>query len=401
MDTDIKGLYSFRRIDNEKLKEWILNWDEDKLLPSLEDEYGKIDERLKSILTESLKIIKMVAKQFPINNVEPNYYYDTLYGFFTDVMFKTYFKSSSNSLKVGNYYEILIEVSDMKTKKIMLSENGSFTQSGIDIKIENKEIGYLGAISDLYFSVFRDEFIREDIVPPYTTTISNVRNNQEEFTLKLWDITCINNLDELQELVEKILYECSVALGLEFKIGRFNSLQKNHAFPPSNFELELSEKCYNKEPLMYFNFANDSTTSRHKFLAYYQVIEFYYLRAIRITKPSRPNEKDIIQEIIKAAVSVEEFKDWLREWNCYLEENTDFPMLKKIEMNKDDEDIIIDLTNRIYSVRCSIVHSKESNHINENFIPNLNDKIIYQELPLVKFVASKVLEVWSTIQIPN
>ena len=38
-----------------------------------------------------------------------------------------------------------------------------------------------------------------------------------------------------------------------------------------------------------------------------------------------------------------------------------------------------------------IVHSKESSE-NSNFIPNLNDEILDKEVPLIKFVASKVIE---------
>ena len=55
------------------------------------------------------------------------------------------------------------------------------------------------------------------------------------------------------------------------------------------------------------------------------------------------------------------------------------------------EDIINKISRRIYSIRCSLVHSKEAPE-NSNFIPNLNDEILDKEVPLIKFVASKVIE---------
>ena len=72
----------------------------------------------------------------------------------------------------------------------------------------------------------------------------------------------------------------------------------------------------------------------------------------------------------------------------YTMENQSYPSVIPINLQ---EDIISTITRRIYSIRCSLVHSKESSE-NSNFIPNLNDEILDKEVPLIKFVASKVIE---------
>lgn len=395
MDTDVKGLYSFREIDDSKLREWILGWREKNLLSTVESKFGEQNDRAKSLLTDLVKGIKDAAVILPIDSHEPNFYYDTIYGLFSELIFKTYFKCNSNSLKVANYYEVLLEAANSKTKKLMINDDTIIKKSGITLKFSGKEKGYIGTVSDLYFAVFRDEYMREDDISEFSFITKSVRNNAEDFTLKIWELPCDDNIDEINEFVDKVLYECSIKLGLDFRVGKFDAMQKELAFPIKKFELEISEEKYNKEPLMYFNFANESSISRHIFLAYYQVIEFYYKKALEIKRPSNPKEKDIITEIIKKAINSDEVLKWLERSDYYLKEQRDFPQLNMLKVD-DGEEILNKIANRIYSVRCSIVHSKETNQRNGNFVPNLNDDIIENEISLIKYVASYVLEYWSS-----
>ncbi|MTI86310.1 MAG: hypothetical protein FH756_21090 [Firmicutes bacterium] len=96
------------------------------------------------------------------------------------------------------------------------------------------------------------------------------------------------------------------------------------------------------------------------------------------------------------AINVADLKSWVQaeagRMKTYT--NSDDAELKELNINLSNEDKVISaLCRRIYSLRCSIVQSKAD--INEMFfIPNLNDSKLVDEIPLMAYVASKVLEVW-------
>ncbi|WP_438312419.1 hypothetical protein [Sporosarcina sp. FA9] len=392
MKRQLKGLYGFRNIENEIYKAWLSSWDKNDYISLWKSLTGKSVEDIDNFLAGSIDVLKIAAEQIPINKENPNEYYDLIYHYFNEAMFHVYFRDSSNSINVGNYHEILIEVSNHSTKKQLIEGFDIVKRNGIDIVLDGSIVGYLGTMSDLFCAVFREEFIKEDYLD-YAIEINQIRNIQEEFTLQLWNIPFVANADDLNILVEKILYECSVELGLEFKRGHFDTYQKEKGVSSIDLKLELSNNNYIREPLMYFNFANDSSTSRHKFIAYYQVIEFFYKRALKIARLPRPKEIDVIREVICKAITADEVKAWIEHREYYSLKHFEYPALKKLDINS--VNLIEDMTNRIYSVRCSIVHAKETTNINDNFIPNLNDKIITQEIPLIKFIAGIVLESWS------
>lgn len=174
--------------------------------------------------------------------------------------------------------------------------------------------------------------------------------------------------------------------------------------------------------MLYFNSTFEDTSVRLKFLSYYQVIEYYYVRANNILAKNKiietqsqegidhvdipkiikqynkySKESEAIRLVLEKAVNVNEFKIWINE-NIqrveYFTQNVD-DLLSGLNINvlADDRSIISHLCRRIYSLRCSIVHSKaDSDGI--TYIPNLNDIKLVNEIPLMSFIAAKVLESW-------
>lgn len=64
-----------------------------------------------------------------------------------------------------------------------------------------------------------------------------------------------------------------------------------------------------------------------------------------------------------------------------------------IDLNATDKKIINKLAERIYFFRCSIAHAKGD--VDEYLAqPDISDKTIQAELPLMKTVAFKTLQVW-------
>jgi len=201
------------------------------------------------------------------------------------------------------------------------------------------------------------------------------------------------NTEQFYKFIEQILFECNVNLDLGFKRSRFESASKlkGHA---TRTQLCLSGNDFEETPLRYFNFVNYTKIPRHKYLAYYQVLEFFFTRAVKEARFPKPNELLIIKYITNNSITASEVISWIEEitdkGRHYIEPSEKYPAL--IPLNVIDDVQSVDT--RIYTVRCSLIHSKEAPK-DVNFIPNLNDEIIEKELTLIKYVAEKVLFKWS------
>ena len=80
-----------------------------------------------------------------------------------------------------------------------------------------------------------------------------------------------------------------------------------------NFTLDIESQNLERTPLQYFNFANYTLIPRHKYVAYYQVIEFFYIRAMKEAQLSGAKELDIVHYIIKKSMEKDSFQYWLNQ----------------------------------------------------------------------------------------
>jgi hypothetical protein len=266
--------------------------------------------------------------------------------------------------------------------------------------------------------VFYEEFIVEEeagTVPIHT------HDHENYLTLQLWNVDLLAE-QSLEQYVQEILYQCAVKFDLHFQKAYINPLhrQKGHA---EEYVLNFKFKKYEAMPLLYYNAAFENKSARIKFLSYYQVIEYYYLRANNlllrdelieagICSPDsfdarmlprlvgdynkRRKEQEALKLVLSKAISVPEIREWLQRDTNLMATSTDNKEapwdLLNINLATGDK-AIVTLAKRIYSLRCSIVHSKAD--IGEViFIPNLNDNKLVNEIPLMAYVAEKVLETW-------
>jgi hypothetical protein len=387
----MKGMYGHRNIDEELFKQWVLKWEEQDYIDYLRGIYKGNLQISNDRIKEMVRSIKELVKH--LSGVDDGKLIDTVQMAMNPAMLYCYFRNGSNKLLIGNFHEVLLEASDYATHKKLLSgyDHDYLERGGIVIKNNGQIIGYIGEMSDLFWQTYFDEFV----IQSENGDIKYSRNHDEEFTLQLW---AVQNLEqnEMDNLIEKILYNCSVNLGLNFKRGKFDPCRKLKG-NKNEFELELNNHVYELAPLLYFNFANDTSTSRHQYLSYYQVMEFYYRRAIKIAGLSRPNELAVITYIVNRAITKDEILSWLQSSDFliryYTIENAQYVSL--VTLNLNDEELIDLVAKRIYYVRCSLVHAKEAMNIDDNFIPNMNDTVIDAEIRLVMFVAHRVMEYWN------
>ncbi|PHG79763.1 hypothetical protein [Bacillus wiedmannii] len=379
------GLYGHRNIDDNKLREWVLAWDEqryvDYVFSVVKESYGDLD----TVLRKQIQLVKSIASMEW--DGEKGYFFDTIIQSMSQLMMNCYFRASSSIASVANFHEILIEPSDYYTNKCLIKGFDYVEKGNIYISYGGEVIGNIGTMSDLFWHSFYDEYIFQDDFGG----VNHTRNNDQDFTLQIWKSDNLEDINELEELVEKILYDCSVKLGLNFKRAKFDNFQKTVGHS-HQYSLEVSEdNNYERTPLQYFNFANYTSIGRHKYLAYYQVIEFYFIRARKQIKLASIRELDLVNYILNTALNEDEIRGWFysNDKNRYYTTSNDkYSSMVTINL---EEDLIEQLAKRVYFIRCSLVHSKEAPK-DANFIPNLNDAVLDKEVALIKFLASKVLE---------
>ena len=413
-------LHGERYIDNEKLKKWVNQWESSRAVDAVRK---KIDVPLAAQNEfKDLMILQVEFAKALGDKIRDNSYYECLLTCISPAIMDIYFKFDSSSIKLANFYELLLFPADMETKKKLIKgyEGGYRDIGKVKIQNEGRVIGNIGEKSDLIWSVFYNDFI-VNIEEGEVDIPTHTHDHEEYLTLQLFNADEYTD-DALENYVQEILYNCSTKLGLNFRKTRVHPLYKEVG-EAGEYTLDFEHKKFEDIPLLYYNSTFDDISARIKFLSYYQVIEYYYIRANNIlltnnllnagiadqstfdpkllTKLCKEyrrgsSEDEAIKLVLEKAIDINEFKTWLHASPIRIEKytnNTD-PDLTKLNINLSrDEKIIANLCKRIYSLRCSIVHSKAD--IDEMvFIPDLNDSKLVDETPLMSYVASKVLEAW-------
>lgn len=406
-------LYGHNNIDGNKLKLWVEEWEKDKFLRFVKEKFGSCSDDFGQIIDK----IKEFCRQIKDEAV-----YDLLLPLVSPIIMDCYFKNNNSSLKVANYYEVFLSPSDLETKKrIIKGYESDIKEIGkIDIIQDGTIIGNIGEKSDLMWHVFYYDFIVEE---NEGTTPIHAHDHENFLTLQLWNIDQIPD-DHLDNYVQEILYNCSVKLGMNFRKIEVSPLYREKGEANENL-LQFNYQSLEIIPLMYYNSTFDDASVRIKFLSYYQVIEYYYVRANNILLKDKLIEAQVtdsetdpreitkivkqylklnkesaaIKLVLEKAIDVNELKQWLNEKPerlMYFTQNEDGLLSAfNIDLSVNDKLIISKLSDRIYSLRCSIVHSK-ADIDGFSFIPSLNDTNLANEIPLMSFVASRVLERWGT-----
>lgn len=382
------GLYGHRNIKDEQLKDWIKTWDTEDYINFFINYYGiTMNAEFEDFLAKQVELVKQAASITTVS--EDRYLFDEVMKYMTPAMIYCYFRYDGSTANCGNYYEVLIEFADESTKKKLIKGYDYVQTGGITLEKNGEVIGHIGQISDLFWHTFYDQYIVEDDYG----AIEHARNNEKDITLQIWDDKLFESTDQFYKFIEQILFECNINLDLGFKRSRFDSACKliGHA---TRTQLCLSGIELEETPLRYFNFANYTKIPRHKYLAYYQVLEFFFTRAVKEARFPKPNELLIIKYITNTSLTASEVISWLEEitdkGRHYTGPSGKNPALFPLKST----DIVESVATRIYTIRCSLIHSKEAPN-DANFIPNLNDEIIDKEISLIKYVAEKVLYKWS------
>ncbi len=269
-----------------------------------------------------------------------------------------------------------------------------------------------------------------------------IRFLSRKITIKIKNTTKKTH-DSIKELLEKISNSLFFQIDLSFEISlRLQSQREN--FKERNLKIKrrhmlidreatISEPKYeyDNEPISIYWYAKESKSMPiFQFLAFYQTIEFYFPiyssldaklkiqslikdprfnpnRDTDITKiistiktsssgKSFGNEREQLKATIKACIDKSEMKSFFyiddNRFKFFSENKGKDISKQKISLKNENADLISEISERIYQIRCRIVHSKASADEMEVLLPYSNaiNKLNF-DIELIEFISRKVL----------
>ena len=270
-------------------------------------------------------------------------------------------------------------------------------------------VASIGEKSDLIWEVFYGYFVNEN----GDGSIDHVYSNHEKYlSIQLFNVEALSQ-EEIVARVNEILLHVSMVYDMDFKVFEVDSLIKCEGETPI-LRVEYTPTGFEEVPMFYLLNANNTNDERFKFLSYYQVIEYFFVRAqnyyfleelksidmnnvnhnelrkILANYKKVTNERETLKLVLKRAIDIPKFKTWINSnsehFDIYCRSQG-----YKIDLSKEDKKIISNIVERVYGYRCSIAHAKGD--VEEYIaIPNISRKIIAAEIPLVKYLAYEVIK---------
>lgn len=368
------------------------------------------------ITPEYKRILDLQLQAFSagVASLKPGDDWRTLQEILSPPFYNTFFRIGNNAIRIANYYECFVSPSNIKTYKKIIKGFDYQEFGAVKLYDGKMQIGEIGIKSDLIWSVFFDYFILQDKFGG----INHVLSNHEIYmSIQLFNVANLTN-NQIQKSINEILLKVSMEHDLDFSIIEVDAAYK----------LEGEAKLYGSQfhgtvfehiPTLYFNNALHTQDVRLAFLGYYQVLEYFFVRAQNcqflneyqsLSMPpinhselrkvlqhykNSLNERESLKLVLTKSIDMSKFKAWIAQDGNrtikYCNSQT-----SPIDLSKSDEKIVAKLTERIYSMRCSIAHAKGD--VDEYVaVPFVSDSEVLQELELVRYIAYETLKACSTL----
>ena len=417
-------------LDPEALRKWVHQWDE-----SLYIDYfnHQISDRMKRFKVRSSMEENIVKIKTLCGNMGDQLPFAEFMGLMNRIIFNCYFKQGESALRLGNFYEEILVPADQTTRNRMFDyRDERFHIGELTMEYGGEAIGHLGEQSDIFRLIFDVCFAAEDtmfneaenlMIPPAPPPFLLAAQEEGLITLKIWKSDTLG-LD-MDRFVDLFLYHCSTRLGLNFKRARFEAPPE-----PGLFALKetLDFRPFEAEamPLMYFNSAAHNLPPQMIFMAYYNVLDYFFERAKHrmiyqqmqrlyrhedldtpqhfadmaqtVQSLSRNlQESDYLFLVLERVLEPEAFMQWLDEdsvrkrWFTHFQEKPrELPILRVTSQ----QDLLRSLVQRIYTVKSSLCEA----HLPQDEktdLPRFSHHLLQQEISLLKYFAAATLEIWS------
>lgn len=413
-------------IDLEALRRWTQTWDERQYIDYFENQISDWEKRFKvrSSMEENIVKIKKICRDL---GSELTYY--SYLQLLNRIVFNCYFKQGNSALRIANFYEEIILPADQETRLKMFAYRAGKREVGsLNLEIKGHTVGQLGEQSDMFHLVYDACFLTEDELFDEGQTVVTERPNHPSFsvtsvdddylTLKIWKPEVLDV--PLNQFVDLFLYHCSTRLNLNFKRTLFDPpFEKKGAPVQMNFTLHPVE--LESLPLLYFNSAVHNLPPQIRYLTYWHAILYFRERATdlvlrekmqdllsasnhpgqakRILKSLESlretfSERETLDLVLNRALSAGSLNAWLdeeprrREWFCHSHPRySALPVLQQ-------ESELSGLSERLWLIHQCLEASAEENGA---ALPELDENLLLRELPLMKFLAARVIEFWSVV----
>lgn len=400
------SLYGDTYINIESLKRWVnsLSVDEIKTVNIGGSDF-EINDETKKLLELQLQVFCNCINQMKDNDDWREYQ-----GILSPMFYNAFIRVDNSSIKMGDFYECLIEPSNLKTYKKIINGFDYLDIGAIHMTdSDGNSVASVGQKSDLIWSVFYDYFINQN----EDGSIDHVYSNHEKYlSIQLLNVENMT-AEQIKTRINEILLHISMMYDMEFKIFEVDSRIKSDG-DALVLRAEYTPTGFEEIPMYYLSNANNTDDVRFKFLSYYQVMEYFFvrsqnyyfldelklidvnnvnhneLRKVLADYKKISNEREALKLVIKRAIDITKFKTWLNSNSEYINiycNSTEY----KIDISKEDKIIISSLVERVYGYRCSIAHAKGD--VEEYIaIPSISKEKISAEIPLIKYLAYEVIK---------
>lgn len=405
------SLYGHTYININSLKRWVNSLSVDEMQSV---DVGGYNLEIKD---ETKELLELQLQGFSecINRMHEGDDWRKYEGIISHAFYNAFIRLDNSSIRMGDFYECLIEPSNLKTYKKIIKGFDYLDIGAIHMKDSaGNAVASIGEKSDLIWEVFYGYFVNEN----EDGSIDHVYSNHEKYlSIQLFNVEALSK-EEIVARVDEILLHVSMVYDMDFKVFEVDSLIKCEGEAPI-LRVEYTPTGFEEVPMFYLSNANNTNDERFKFLSYYQVIEYFFVRAqnyyfleelksidmnnvnhnelrkILANYKKVTNEREALKLVLKRAIDIPKFKTWINSnsehFDIYCSSQG-----YKIDLSKEDKKIISNIVERVYGYRCSIAHAKGD--VEEYIaIPNISRKIIAAEIPLVKYLAYEVIKNCSEI----
>lgn len=418
-------------IQIDELMRWTQSWDEAQYIHYYERQIDSHDKRrqVSSSMEETIVKIKKLCR-----DMGPDLNFNALMQLMNRIVFNCYFKQGNSALSVANYYEEILVPADQKTRNRILGvEDGVRKVGRLELMYEGEQVGELSEQSDLFRLIFDASFLSEDELfdeneLPFNADGLNqmqlATDHAHFLTLKIWSPQVAQ---DREAFVDLMLFHCSTKLDLNLKRSAFET-PVERAQPPLHKEIHCRPLKLEKLPLLYFNSASHNLAPEIVLMSYYHTLSYFFERAINVSirdkmremfsprdlsqnkelrrmskavNSLRDNfsEKEALRLLFERSLDFDAFMGWLAEVperkSGFLTSQSPYEELPVLSVSSRKK-LLKSLVNRVYSLKATLAEERERQ---EYFIwiEQIDDTLLEQEIPLMRWLAAQTLEVWSAV----
>ncbi len=379
-------------IKTESLHSWTQTWDENQYIEYFTHQIKDYQRRLKvrASMEENIVKIKKICR-----DMGPDLSFASYLQLLNRIVFNCYFKQGNSALQIGNFYEEILLPADHETHLKMFTFHDQQREIGaLRVMLGHLQIGQLGEQSDMFHLVYDTSFLDEDEIfdqslslptegtfrPPFSVTSVN----DDYLTLKIWEPEALQM--PIHQFVDLFLYQCSTRLNLNFRRTAFDILPESQTHPLET-DFEITPLTIAPLSLLYFNSAAHHLPVQIRFLSYYRAISCFFDRLPLSADHSGAqsvSEFALLAQLLHQALDVKAFQAWLE---LHPERAAWFSEITPLTPDGEESDFSLRLSARVLSLRADMEAEQTALKLSEDWS--------LHALPLVRFLASQVMEYWS------